>query len=98
MPRNGDGVFVRKDRPGYYISFKDSDGRRRKRKVEAPNNELAKLARSAEQIRAEQRRALGFTPPGNETFADVASQYLAHQKARISPANHERARDRGRSP
>lgn len=92
MPRNGDGVFVRKDRPGYYISFKDADGRRRKRKVEAPNNELAKLARSAEQIRAEQSRALGFTPPGNERFADVASQYLAHQKVRISPANFERER------
>ncbi len=41
MARNGDGVFVRKDRPGYCISFKDADGRRRKRKVDAPNNELA---------------------------------------------------------
>lgn len=92
MPRNGDGIFIRKDRPGYYISFKDADGRRRKRKVDAPNNELAKLARSGEQIRAEQSRALGFAPPGKETFAEVAQQYLTHQKARISPANYERER------
>lgn len=92
MPRNGDGIYVRKDRPGYWISFKDADGRRRRRKVDAPNNETAKLARSAEQVRAEQTRAMGFAAPTDESFAEVAQQYLTHQKARISAANYERER------
>ncbi len=92
MARDGDGIYVRKDRTGYYISFKDADGRRCRRKVDAPNNELAKLARSGEQIRAEQTRALGFAPPTEISFADVAKQYLTHQKARISAANYERER------
>ena len=92
MPRNGDGIYTRKDRPGYWISFKDCDGRRHRRKVDAPNNETAKLARSAEQIRAEQARALGFNPPTDILFAEVAQQYLTHQKARISTANYERER------
>lgn len=92
MPRNGDGIYTRKDRPGYWISFKDCDGRRQRRKVDAPNNETAKLARSAEQIRAEQTRALGFNPPTDIQFSEVAQQYLVHQKARISAANYERER------
>src|SRR5215472_5386984 len=92
MPRNGDGIYTRKDRPGYWISYKDGDGRRRRRKVDAPNNELAKIARSGELIRAEQSRALGFTPPSETSFAEVAEQYLRHQKARISAKNYERER------
>lgn len=53
---------------------------------------MAKLARSGEQVRAEQTRALGFAPPSEISFADVAKQYLTHQKARISAANYERER------
>jgi hypothetical protein len=41
MPRNGDGIYTRSDRPGYWISYKDADGRRRRRKVEAPNRTKA---------------------------------------------------------
>ena len=46
MARNGDGIYTRKDRPGYWISYKDSDGRRRRRKVEAPNRTKAADLRS----------------------------------------------------
>ena len=35
MARNGDGVFTRKDRPGFWISYRDAGGRRRRRKVQA---------------------------------------------------------------
>ncbi|HTR26528.1 MAG TPA: site-specific integrase [Terriglobales bacterium] len=89
---NGDGVYTRNDRCGYWISFKDADGRRRRRKVSAPNKEGAKLARSAENIRAEETRIFGFRPPTDISFAEVAVQYLAHQKSRISAANYERER------
>lgn len=90
MPRNSDGVYTRKDRPGYWIDYKDSSGRRRRRKVEAATLKQARDAYSAERTRAEQARTLGFAPPGEEDFADVAQLYLSHQKPRISPANYRR--------
>jgi hypothetical protein len=92
MPRNGDGVYVRKNRPGFWISYKDAAGRRRRRRVDARTMEQAKNALGAERVRAEATRTLGFAPPSDQTFAEVAQQYLAHQKARISPANYERER------
>lgn len=90
MPRNGDGIFTRKDRPGYWISYKDSDGRRRRRKVEAPNRTKASKLRSGYVSREETAKAHGVRPAGPETFSDVAAQYLAHQKARIGEANYQR--------
>jgi integrase len=90
MPRTGDGVYTRKDRPGYWIDYKDASGRRRRRKVEAPTLKQARDAYAAERTRAEQARTLGFAPPGEESFTDVAEQYLAHQKPRISAANYRR--------
>jgi integrase len=92
MARNGDGVYVRKNRPGFWISYKDAGGRRHQRKVDARTMEQAKSALGAERVRAEMARTLRFAPPTEESFADVARQYLVHQKARISPANYERER------
>lgn len=92
MPRNGDGIFVRKDRPGFWISYQDAEGRRRKRKVEAPNRTEAGKLRSGYVSGQEKMKAHGVRPPGPETFSDVAQQYLAHQKRRISTANYERER------
>jgi hypothetical protein len=54
--------------------------------------EQAKIALGAERVRTEATRTLGFAPPTEITFAEVAHQYLVHQKARISPANYERER------
>src|SRR5438067_1052012 len=52
----------------------------------------AKIARSSELVRAETARTLGFAPPGKETFAEVADQYLKHQKPRLTSHNYERER------
>jgi integrase len=90
VPRNGDGIYVRKDRPGYWISYQDADGRRRRRKVEAPNQTRAGKLRSGYVSREETAKAHGVRPPGPELFADVAKEYLAHQKPRISAANFRR--------
>ena len=90
MPRNGDGIFQRKDRPGYWISYQDSDGRRRRRKVEAPNKTQASTLRSGYVSREETAKAHGVRPAGPETFVSVATQYLAHQKARTGAANYRR--------
>jgi integrase len=93
MPKSTDGIFTRKDRPGaFYITWTDAQGRRRKRKTNAKTYTQAKQARSAELVKAEQAKVLGFSAPGEETFAEVSKSYLAHQKARLTPAAYERER------
>lgn len=90
MARDGDGIYTRNDRPGYWISYKDADGRRRRRKVQAPNRTKANDLRSGYVSREETAKAHGVRPAGPETFASVAVQYLAHQKARTGAANYKR--------
>ena len=85
-----DGIYIRKDRPGIWISWIDAQGRRRRRKTDAQNAHQAKSALSAELVKVEQSKVLGFTPPGEETFAAVARRFLAHQKARLTQRAYER--------
>jgi site-specific recombinase XerD len=85
-----DGIYQRKDRPGFWISWSDSQGRRRYRKTNAQNITQARGIRSAELLRVEHARVLGFTPPGEETFAEVANRFDAHQKARLTVSAYER--------
>lgn len=92
MANNTDGIYQRKDRPGFWITWIDAQGRRRRRKTEARTLTQAKIARSAEVTRAETARALGFAPAGEETFAEVAKSFLAHQRPRLTPAAYERER------
>jgi integrase len=92
VARDGDGIYTRKDRPGYWISYKDADGRRRRRKVEATNRTKAGDLRSGYVSREETARAHGVRPAGPETFAEVAQDYLTHQRQRVSMANYERER------
>ncbi len=87
---NADGVYTRSDRPGYWISWRDAQGRRKYRKTNARTLQQARSARAAELVRVEQAKCLGFTPPGQEAFADVAKRFLAHQKARLTPKAYER--------
>jgi integrase len=94
MPRKSsqkrDGVYTRPDRDGFWISWTDAQGKRRCRKTEAQNITQAKQFRSAETLRVEQAKALGFNPPGEESLTEVASRYLQYQKARITPKAFER--------
>jgi len=85
-----DGVYQRKDRPGWWISWTDAQGRRRYRKTDAQNITQAKQIRAAELLRVEQARILGYQPPGEDTFGEVAERYLKYQKARLSLAGYAR--------
>jgi integrase len=89
-PQKRDGVYQRKDRPGWWISWTDAQGRRRFRKTDAQNITQAKQIRSAELLRVEQARILGHAPPGDETFKEVAERYLKYQKARLTAKTYER--------
>lgn len=85
-----DGIYQRKDRGGFWISWTDAQGRRRYRRTDAQNITQAKQIRAAEMLRVEQARMLGFSPPGEETFAEVAARYLQYQKARLTRRAYER--------
>jgi integrase len=85
-----DGVYQRKDRPGWWISWTDAQGRRRFRKTDAQNITQAKQIRAAELLRVEQARILGHAPPGDETFKEVADRFLKYQKARLAAKTYER--------
>lgn len=85
-----DGIYQRKDRPGFWITWVDAQGRRRTRKTGAQNITQAKQIRAAELLRVEQAKMLGVSPPGKETFEEVAARYLKHQKARLTPKAYER--------
>jgi integrase len=89
-PQKRDGVYQRKDRPGWWITWTDAQGRRRQRKTDAQNVTQAKAIRAAELTRVEQARILGHNPPGAETFKEVADRFLKYQKARLTPAAYDR--------
>ena len=89
MPRKTsrvDGVYQRKDRGGYWISWVDWQGRRRQRKTDAQTLAQARTILGAEKLRVENARVLGYAPPGKETVAELAARYLPYQRARLTPA------------
>lgn len=85
-----DGVYQRNDRDGFWITWVDAQGRRRRRQTDAQNITQAKQIRAAELMRVEQAKMLGFTPPGKEMFEEVATRYLEYQKARLTPKAYTR--------
>jgi integrase len=90
VANNADGVYTRKDREGYWMHWTDAQGRRRWRKLNVATLQQARKARAAELVRVEHNRVLGFTAPGDESFSDIASRFLLHQKARLTPKAYER--------
>jgi integrase len=94
MPRgkikDRDGIYQRKDRPGWWASWVDASGKRRQRKLEAHTLQQARSLLSAEKARVEKTVTLGYAPPSAETFETVSTRFLKHQKARLTPAGYKR--------
>ncbi len=67
MPRgiakNRDGIYTRKDRPGFWGSWIDASGKRRQRKLEAHTLGVARTLLSAEKARVEKTVTLGYARP-----------------------------------
>jgi len=81
----GDGVYKPSDRVGYVISWKDAQGRRRRRTVKVPTQEQARAALSAERQKVEKAKAIGVPLPTEDSFAAFAAEFLRHQERRIAP-------------
>jgi|SRR5215469_7700915 len=87
MGSNADGIYTRKDRNGYWMHWTDTQGRWNWGELNVQTLQQARKARAADLVRVEQSRVLGFAPPGEDTFADLAARFLIHQKVqdRICP-------------
>src|SRR5262249_10817620 len=96
-PKPRDGVFQRKDRKGWYISWVDAQGKRRKRKTGATTISLARKALRNELVEVEKAKALGLAPVSKDTFGAVSERYLKDRRGKVSqeelkPESYERTK------
>jgi integrase len=92
MPRakQRDGVFQRRDRAGWWISYVNVEGLRRKEKVEAQTRTQALSALSAVKTRVERDKVLGVKAASDITMSDLLARYKRHQKSRLRPTTFVR--------
>jgi integrase len=89
--RKRDGVYWRKDRRTYWISFVDAGGNRQ-RKPGAQSWEEARqvLAEALSRLKAEASLKPGEVLACRDSFADVTERFLAYQKPRLTPRAYQR--------
>jgi len=92
MPKkkDRDGIHTRPDRSGFFISYTDANGVRRKKKISAKNLTEARSFRAALVTKVEKQKVLGIVDPTDMSFDQMADQYLHYQKPRVSPNRYER--------
>jgi site-specific recombinase XerD len=83
--RNRDGIYTRKDRPGFWGSWVDAQGRRVQRKFAVYTMEQARAALAAEKYKVEEHKKFGRPLPSQDSFAAFAAEFLKHQERRIAP-------------
>jgi integrase len=89
--RKRDGIYWRKDRRMYWISYVDAKGKRQ-RKPGAESWEEARQCLTEALGRAKEEAKLkpGELPECRDSFADVANKFLAYQKPRLTPKSYTR--------
>jgi integrase len=91
--RKRDGVYWRKDRGAWWVSFVDASGnRQRKPAIGANNHEEARVCLDEERgtVRVQAKLKPGEVLGCRDSFADVADRFLAYQKPRLTPKSYDR--------
>jgi integrase len=91
--RKRDGLYWRKDRKAWWVSFIDAQGRRvRKAAPDVHNHDEAVTFRADERRQVREQRNLkpGEVLVCRDSFADIANKYLAYQKPRLTPKAYTR--------
>jgi len=88
--RERDGVYYRKDRSAWAVSFIDAAGNRKRRIVAAHTRKQAADTLAAIQVQEERARTLGVRPASEITVEALFERYKRHQKVRIRPTTYER--------
>jgi integrase len=85
-----DGVYYRKDRAAWAVSYIDASGERKRKTVEAHTRQQAMNVLAAIKTGEERARTLGVRPASDVTTAALMERYTRHQKPRIRPTTFER--------
>lgn len=80
-----DGVFQRRDRSGWWVSYVDAAGKRWKEKVTANTRTQAMTALAQIKTRIERDRILGVKSASEISTAELLARFKAHQKAHLRP-------------
>jgi integrase len=83
-------VKRREHAKGWFVSYMDASGRRRKEKVTAHTRTQALNALSGIRTREEKDRILGVKAASDISTADLLARFKRHQKTRLRPATFER--------
>ena len=89
-PKKRDGVYYRKDRGSWWVSYPDANGRRQREAVAAQTRPQAVAARAALMLKAERDRVLGVKEASDISTADLLARYKRHQKSRLRSTTFER--------
>lgn len=95
MPKqpSRDGLFQRSDAPGWYASYVDSNGKRRKCRVQGATRTQAMAALDALKVRAQQERILGVKHKSDISTVDLFKRFVKHQKPRVAATTFARLGD-----
>jgi integrase len=85
-----DGVYYRKDRSAWAVSYIDASGNRKRRMVAVHTRQQAMDALSAIKTQEERARILGVRPASSVTLEALLERYTRHQKPRIRPTTFVR--------
>jgi|GEM_PF-5431590 len=85
-----DGVYYRKDRAAWAVSYIDASGERQRKIVAAHTRQQAVNVLSAIKTQEERARTLGVRPASEVTTAALLERYTRHQKPRIRSTTFER--------
>lgn len=64
MAKDSDGIYKRKDRPGFWMHWTDVQGKRKWRKLNVQTLQQARTMRGAELARVDRAKGLGFQTTG----------------------------------
>ena len=85
-----DGVYYRKDRGTWWVSYPDANGKRQREAVTAHTRPQAVAARAGLMMKSERDRVLGVKEASDITTADLLARYKRHQKTRLRSTTFER--------
>lgn len=85
-----DGVFQRTDRSGWWVSYVDASGKRKKEKVTAYTRTQAMTALAQIKTRIERDSILGVKSASEISTADLLARFKAYQKAQLRPTTFVR--------
>lgn len=88
--KDRDGIYTRKGKDGFYISYIDANGRRRQERIYAATRKEALKIRAAKLARIEKMLVLGVAEAADVDFEALADRFLKYQQPRISKQSHER--------